>query len=132
MRADRGRLRSGGDGNGGLATSGSPPVETLVALHSGIVKVGADGTAAIDFQLPEFNGTVRVNAVAWTADKLGHASSDVIVRDPVALLASAPRFLTLGDEARIELDLHNVEGDVWLLDSAASLASRHLFRRYEP
>ena len=112
MRADRGRLRSGGDGNGGLATSGSPPVETLVALHSGIVKVGADGTAAIDFQLPEFNGTVRVNAVAWTADKLGHASSDVIVRDPVALLASAPRFLTLGDEARIELDLHNVEGAV--------------------
>jgi alpha-2-macroglobulin len=28
----------------------------------------------------------------------------------VALIASAPRFLTLGDEARIELDLHNVEG----------------------
>ncbi len=110
MRADRGRLRSGGDGNGGMATSGSPPVETLVALHSGIVKVGVDGTASVDFQLPEFNGTVRVMAVAWTADKLGHASTDVIVRDPVALLASAPRFLTLGDEARIELDVHNIEG----------------------
>ncbi len=110
MRADRGRLRSGGDGGGGMATNGSPPVETLVALHSGIVKVAADGTASVDFQLPEFNGTVRVMAVAWSADKLGHASTDVIVRDPVALLASAPRFLTLGDEARIELDLHNVEG----------------------
>ena len=110
MRAERGKLRTGGDAAGGMATNGSPPVETLVALHSGIVKVAVDGTANIDFQLPEFNGTVRVMAVAWSADKLGHASSDVIVRDPVALIASAPRFLTLGDEARIELDLHNVEG----------------------
>jgi alpha-2-macroglobulin len=110
MRAERGKLRSGGDGNGGMATNGSPPVETLVALHSGILKVAADGTANVEFQLPEFNGTVRVMAVAWSAGKLGHASVDVIVRDPVALIASAPRFMTLGDEARIELDLHNIEG----------------------
>jgi alpha-2-macroglobulin len=110
MRADKGRLRSGGDSAGGLAMNGSPPVEQLVAMHSGIVKVGADGRASIDFQLPEFNGTVRLTAVAWSADKLGHANVDTIVRDPVALTASTPRFMTLGDEARIELDVHNVEG----------------------
>ena len=50
-----------------------PPVEETVALFSGIVKVGADGTASVDFDLPDFNGTVRVMAVAWSADKLGHA-----------------------------------------------------------
>ena len=49
-------------------------------------------------------------AVAWSADKLGHATKDVIVRDPVALTVSAPRFLTLGDEARLDLSVHNVEG----------------------
>ena len=38
---------------------GSPPVEETLALFSGIVKVGADGTANVDFQLPDFNGTVR-------------------------------------------------------------------------
>jgi uncharacterized protein YfaS (alpha-2-macroglobulin family) len=48
--------------------------------------------------------------VAWSADKVGAASKDVIVRDPVAVTVSAPRFLTLGDEARLELALHNVEG----------------------
>ena len=32
------------------------------------------------------------------------------MRDPVAMTVSAPRFLTLGDEARLELALHNVEG----------------------
>jgi hypothetical protein len=110
MRAERGRLRSGGDGAAGMSTQGSPPVEKLVALHSGIVRVGADGTAKADFQLPDFNGAVRVMAVAWSADKVGSASSDVIVRDPVALIATGPRFITLGDEARLTLDLHNVEG----------------------
>ncbi len=49
-------------------------------------------------------------AVAWTRDKVGHGSADVVVRDPVAVTASAPRFLTLGDQARLEVDLHNVEG----------------------
>ena len=109
MRAERGKLRSGGDG-GGLAMQGSPPVEATLALFSGIVQVGADGTAKVEFQLPDFNGQVRLTAVAWSADKVGSGSKDVIVRDPVAMTVSAPRFLTLGDQARLELALHNVEG----------------------
>ncbi len=109
MRAERGRLRSGGDG-GEMSVQGSPPVEATLALFSGIVQVGPDGTAKVEFQLPDFNGTVRLTAVAWSAGKVGAASKDTIVRDPVALTVSAPRFLTLGDEARLELALHNVEG----------------------
>jgi len=110
MRAERGRLRSGGDGGSGMSTSGSPPTEALLALFSGIVRVAPDGTAKVDLALPEFNGAVRVMAVAWSGDKLGHGAGEVIVRDAVALLASGPRFLTLGDEARLALDMHNVEG----------------------
>jgi alpha-2-macroglobulin len=109
MRAERGRLRSGGDG-GEPAMQGSPPVEATLALFSGIVEIGADGTAKVEFQLPDFNGSVRLTAVAWSASKAGSAAKDVIVRDPVAVTVSAPRFLTLGDEARLELALHNVEG----------------------
>jgi alpha-2-macroglobulin len=111
MRAERGRLRSGGDGSGeGMSIEGTPPVEETLALFSGIVKAGPDGGAKVELRLPDFNGTVRLSAVAWSADKLGSASKDVIVRDAVALTASAPRFLTLGDDARLELALHNVEG----------------------
>ncbi len=111
MRAERGKLRSGGDGgSNGMSMQGTPPVEETLALFSGIVKVGSDGTANVNFQLPDFNGTVRVSAVAWSGTKLGSASKDLIVRDPVALTASAPRFLTLGDTARLELAIHNVEG----------------------
>ncbi|MFZ1104473.1 MAG: alpha-2-macroglobulin, partial [Hyphomicrobiaceae bacterium] len=109
MRAERGKLRSGGDG-GEVSLQGSPPVEATLALFSGIVQVGPDGAAKAEFQLPDFNGTVRLTAVVWSASKVGSASKDVVVRDPVALTVSAPRFLTLGDEARLELALHNVEG----------------------
>jgi uncharacterized protein YfaS (alpha-2-macroglobulin family) len=112
MRAEKGRLRSGGDGAdaGGMSTQGSPPVEATLALFSGIVKVGADGVAQVPLQMPDFNGTVRLTAVAWSEDRLGSVSKDMIVRDPVALTVSAPRFLTLGDTARLQLDVHNVEG----------------------
>jgi len=110
MRAERGKLRSGGDGPGGVTMQGSPPVEATLALFSGIVQVGPDGTAKVEFQLPDFNGLVRLSAVVWSASKVGSATKDVIVRDPVAMTVSAPRFLTLGDAARLELALHNVEG----------------------
>ncbi len=109
MRAERGTLRSGGDGaSAGL--EGNPPVEETLSLFSGIVKAAADGTAEVKFDLPDFNGTVRVMAVAWSTAQLGHAVKDIIVRDPVALTVSGPRFITLGDQARLQLALHNIEG----------------------
>ncbi|HMN36891.1 MAG TPA: alpha-2-macroglobulin [Hyphomicrobium sp.] len=109
MRAERGKLRSGGDASGPVM-QGNPTVETVLSLYSGIVKVRDDGTADVEFELPDFNGTVRVMAVAWTADKVGHAAGDVIVRDAVALTVAAPRFLTLGDQVQLGFDVHNIEG----------------------
>ena len=109
MRAEKGSIRSGGDG--GLSqTLGSPPTQEPVALFSGLVTVGNDGNAEVTFNLPEFNGSLRVMAVAWSKTKTGHADREVIVRDPVAMLISGPRFITLGDETRLVFDLHNVEG----------------------
>jgi alpha-2-macroglobulin len=110
MRAERGKLRSGGDGMETGSTDGSPPVEDTVAFYSGIVAVGSDGTAEVSFDMPDFNGTVRLMAVAWSKSKLGHGTSDVIVRDALAVTASAPRFITLGDEATLDLSIHNVDG----------------------
>ena len=49
-------------------------------------------------------------AVAWSKDKVGKASGDVIVRDPVVLTATLPRFLRTGDHGAVQLELDNVEG----------------------
>lgn len=104
-----GAMRSGGDG--GAARLGTPPpTSVLVALHSGIVEVDENGEASIDFDMPDFTGTVRVMAMAWTADAVGHASADVIVRDPVVVTLSPPRFLRVGDETRLLVEVNNVGG----------------------
>src|SRR5262249_42995585 len=67
-------------------------------------------TAQVQFEIPAFAGTVRVMAVAWSKDKVGKASGDVVVRDPVVLTATLPRFLRTGDKGAVQLELDNVEG----------------------
>ncbi|NVN86191.1 MAG: alpha-2-macroglobulin family protein [Rhodopseudomonas sp.] len=109
MQGTRGQIRSGGD-SAGAELQGSPPTQKPLALYSGIVTVAADGTATIAFEIPEFAGTARVMAVAWTATKVGRANIDVTVRDPVVLTATLPRFLLNGDHGTMSFDLDNVEG----------------------
>lgn len=104
-----GAIRSGGD-EGGSRTGTPPPTSVLVALHSGIVTVDADGTATVEFEMPDFAGTVRLMAMAWTAKAVGHASADVIVRDPVVVTMSPPRFLRLDDTSRLLVEINNVSG----------------------
>ena len=104
-----GVIRSGGDG-GGLAAEGSPPTQKLLAMFSGPIRVDANGKATVNFDMPQFNGTVRLMAVAWSEDQVGSASSDVTVRDPVVLLASAPKVMAPGDTSRLRLDIANTDG----------------------
>jgi uncharacterized protein YfaS (alpha-2-macroglobulin family) len=108
MQGVRGQIRTGGDA--GAELNGSPPTQPPLALYSGIVTVGPDGSAEVTFDIPAFAGTVRVMAVAWSKDKIGHAAGDVIVRDPVVLTATLPRFLLTGDRGTLRLDIDNVEG----------------------
>ncbi|MGE3305788.1 MAG: alpha-2-macroglobulin, partial [Rhizobiaceae bacterium] len=104
-----GKLRTGGDG-GGMATRGSPTTEKLVAFFSGPVKLDAEGKAIISFDIPQFNGTVRVMTVAWTQEAVGHAEKEVIIRDPVVVTAGVPRFMAPGDTAMMRLDIANTDG----------------------
>ncbi|MGD9767090.1 MAG: alpha-2-macroglobulin, partial [Pseudolabrys sp.] len=109
MQGTRGAIRSGGD-MAGADLAGSPPTQPPLALYSGLVTIGPDGTASIPFNIPAFAGTVRVMAVAFSADRVGKASGDVVVRDPVVATATLPRFLRIGDTSSFHLSLDNVEG----------------------
>src|SRR5436853_1888011 len=96
MQSTRGSIRTGGDAASG-ALAASPPTQPPLALYSGIVTVKSDGWAEVLFDIPAFSGTVRVMAVAWSKDKVGKATGDVTVRDPVVLTATLPRFLLTRD-----------------------------------
>ncbi|MFL5099691.1 MAG: alpha-2-macroglobulin family protein [Xanthobacteraceae bacterium] len=108
MQGAVGQVRTGGDAGG--AIEGSPPTQPPLALYSGVVTVASDGSAEVTFEIPAFAGTVRVMAVAWSKDKVGRATGDVVVRDPVVLTATLPRFLLTGDRGTMRLDIDNVEG----------------------
>ena len=111
IRAERGAvgaMREGGDGFGGRGLAVVP--QRSVALFSGIVKVGAGGVANIALDIPDFNGSLRLMAVAWSADKLGKGDRMLIVRDPVVADLVLPRFLSPGDTIGAALNLDNVEG----------------------
>lgn len=109
MQGVRGDIRSGGDA--GASPNGAPkPTQAPLARYSGVVKVDANGQAKVDFDIPGFNGAVRVMAVAWSKGRVGSASADVTIRDPVVVQATLPRFLSLSDQSRLHMQIDNVEG----------------------
>ena len=120
MEGVAGAIRNGGDNGANL--EGNLPTEAPLALFSGVVKVGADGTANVAFDIPGFNGSVRVMAVAWSKSKVGSAEATVYCprprrrqRDAAALsrarrpfgLACRHRQCRRGaGEYKLDLDLH--------------------------
>lgn len=109
-----------GAGSGGNRVQPVKPV----ALFSGIVQVGADGTATIPFTVPSYRGQLRVMAVTASAGRVGRAEAQVTVRDPVVVQVTFPRFLSQNDELQIPVFLTNVSGgpvDVELSIASAAL-----------
>lgn len=108
--APDGALRSGGDASGGLGTKAPPPTERLMSWFSGPVTIGTDGTAQLEVPVPDFNGEVRVMAVAWSDRAIGQAEAVAVIRDPVVMTVTAPRFLSPGDQAQVSVALSHVTG----------------------
>jgi uncharacterized protein YfaS (alpha-2-macroglobulin family) len=100
----------GADEVGGEGLSVTP-IRT-VALWSGVVETGPGGKAVIKLPAPDFNGELRLMAVAWTDDAVGGASKPLTVREAVVADLNLPRFLAPGDKSFATLELHNLEGRV--------------------
>ena len=77
-----------------------------VALWSGIVE-GSSEWITVRFDVPRFNGALRVMAVASTDDRFGSAESLIRVRDPIVLTPNLPRFLAPGDEFVLPVQVFN-------------------------
>ncbi len=129
MQGAPGTIRSGGDALA-IRLTGPPPTETLMAHFSGIQRVDAEGRAKVSLELPDFNGTVRLMAMAWSEDGVGHAIRDLVVRDRIVIEAAMPRFLAPGDESRLRLDLTQLEGEGG--DAALSITSDHGHVQLDP
>ena len=125
-------LRFGGDAD--LQRGGTePPTDVqIVSLFSGVVEVDDEGQASVDVQLPDFNGKLRLMAVAFGEKTFGSTEAELTVAAPIVTQLTTPRFLAVGDQSELALDLHNLSGQAQnltlslVLDSGLEVLSEHV------
>lgn len=81
-----------------------------VALWSGLVEVPVNGKLDLTFDVPQYRGALRVMAVTAGPRRMGHAEAEVLVRDPLVVQATLPRFLSRDDEFRVPVFVTNLSG----------------------
>ena len=109
MAGQKGKLKFGGD-NTPKPTKNLPKKVKLVDLFSGPVLLNDQGVAEITLPIPDFNGTLRLMAVVNGSDRYGSSDKELLVAAPLVAEIATPRFLSLGDNALIALDLTNLSG----------------------
>ena len=114
-QARRAGINFGGDQD--AERGGRAPISsvTLVALQAEPVTLDADGRAEIRFDIPDFNGELRLMAQAWSDRDYGVAEARSIVAAPLVMELAAPRFLAGHDRSQLALDLTNLTDAVQTL-----------------
>lgn len=112
LAGSRARLRYGGDAALAALPQARRPTAQVktAALHAGPVAFDAEGRAEVRFTAPEFNGALRLAALAYSADTYGKGSGESLVRAPLVVEASTPRVMAPRDRAQLAVDLHNLSG----------------------
>jgi uncharacterized protein YfaS (alpha-2-macroglobulin family) len=107
MDGTRGKLKWGGDAS--MRDSQSMPKKVkLVDLFTGPVKLDDKGEATIALTLPDFNGSLRLMAVASTPERFGRGERELTVAAPIVAELSTPRFIAPGDAAAVALEVTNL------------------------
>lgn len=112
FEGNSGKLKFGGD----MALAALPQAKRPTArvqtvdLFSGPVALDAKGNARVQLQVPDFNGTLRVSTMVYSADRYGNRDVETLVRAPILAEASMPRVMAPGDRSTITLDVQNFTG----------------------
>ena len=101
---------SSATGGGDDAPGGRVQAITPVALWSGVVDIPENGQVEIELEVPQYQGALRVMAVAADTERVGVAAKQVLVRDPLVLQTTLPRFLMAGDSVQVPVFVTNMSG----------------------
>lgn len=81
-----------------------------VSLWSGLINPDRNGVAKIKLHIPQFNGTLRLMAVAASNNNFGAVQKKVIVRDPIVMTPTFPRFIAGNDRFEVPVSVFNGTG----------------------
>jgi uncharacterized protein YfaS (alpha-2-macroglobulin family) len=96
----------GAEANQYVRTEGIRRVQP-VAFWSGPLTADKEGNARISFKVPEFQGALRIMAVAIDDDRFGSSFRLTRVRDPLVLLPTLPRILSFGETLQVPVTVRN-------------------------
>jgi uncharacterized protein YfaS (alpha-2-macroglobulin family) len=82
----------------------------LVSFWSNLLKTDSKGNVTFEVDIPQFSGSLRVMAVASKDHKFGSIDKNITVADPLVISSSVPRFLSMGDEWKMKVNLTNTTG----------------------
>ncbi len=96
------------EGAGSSGHRGMPDTNIKVtSLFSGLLTADKQGHIQIPIDLPDYNGRLRLMAVAWSKKQIGSASNPLLVRDPLIVSTSLPRFLAIQDQSQLNILMIN-------------------------
>ncbi|MFT5706686.1 MAG: hypothetical protein ACI9ES_000973 [Oceanospirillaceae bacterium] len=105
------QLKFGGDSDAVQNGEADPDVQ-IVSLFSGVVDVEIDengnGKAFVVMDVPNFNGRLRLMAVAFSEQSFGSTEKELTVAAPIVAQLTKPRLLRAGDKSQLALDLNNL------------------------
>ena len=81
-----------------------------VAFWSGLIRANRNGRGKVKFKIPQFNGSLRLMAVAFADNKFGNMEKKVFVREPIVLTPTFPRFVASGDDFIVPVSIYNGTG----------------------
>ncbi|MBN2684712.1 MAG: hypothetical protein JXR40_05490 [Pontiellaceae bacterium] len=87
------------------------------ALWSSSIVTDTNGQAVVVFDVPEFTGQLRLMAVAVDPSRFGSAEQSVLVKRPLVVQSSLPRFLAPKDQFVLPVRVYNeseADGEVLL------------------
>ncbi len=96
----------GAEGSQFVRTEGIRRVQP-VAFWSGPLTADKDGNVKVSFKVPEFQGALRIMAVAIADDRFGSSFRLTRVRDPLVLLPTLPRILSFGETLQVPVTVRN-------------------------
>jgi len=77
------------------------------AMATGVLHTDDHGLAHADFPIPEFSGQLRISAVAFGQKSFGAGDKPTLVRSPLLVQSSWPRFAAPGDVFTVPLAVFN-------------------------
>ena len=88
----------------------------IVSMFHQPVTFNEQGEAKIVLDIPDFNGQLRLMALAFDESRYGHSEQHVTIAAPVVTQLSMPLFLAANDESTLTLDVHNLSDKQQAID----------------